>query len=81
MVGPPFPGEDYVTNAPSGQMFPSNLSGATMVISIGPSPDNSPAPLAFKPLVGTAPANAMDHTTYDRMSNLSGSFTSGSVFK
>lgn len=77
--GPPFPGEDYVTNAPAGQMFPTDLSGATMVISIEPHPDNSPAPFAFKPLVGSAPANAMDHTTYDMMSNVDGSFPSGSV--
>lgn len=77
--GPPFPGEDYVANAPSGLTFPTDLSGVTMVISIEPSPDNNPAPFAFKPLVGTAPANAMDHTTYDMMSNVSASFPSGSV--
>ncbi len=77
--GPPFPGEDYVMNAPNGLTFPTDLSGATMVVSIEPDPDNSPAPFAFKPLVGNAPANAMDHTTYDMMSNVSGSFPSGSV--
>lgn len=77
--GPPFPGEDYVTNAPSGLTFPTDLSGATFVISIEPSPDNSPAPFAYKPLVGTAPANAQDHTTYDMMSNVMASFPGGSV--
>lgn len=77
--GPPFPGEDFVMNAPTGQTFPTDLSGATLVISIEPYPDNSPDPFVFKPLVGTAPSNAMDHTTYDMMSNVSGSFPSGSV--
>lgn len=78
-AGPPFPGEDYVANSPMGLTFPTDLSGATMVVSIEPDPDNSPSPFAFKPLVGTAPVNAMDHTTYDMMSNVSGSFPSGSV--
>ncbi|MCF8368699.1 MAG: anti-sigma factor [Bacteroidales bacterium] len=77
--GPPFPGEDYVANAPAGQSFPTNLSGATGVISIEPDPDNSPDPFVFKPLVGTAPANAQDHVTYDMMSNVAGSFPSGTV--
>lgn len=77
--GPPFPGEDYVSNAPSGLNFPTDLSGATLVISIEPYPDNSPAPFAYKPLVGTAPANAQDHVTYNMMSNVSVSFPGGSV--
>ena len=78
-AGPPFPGEDYVSNAPVGQTFPTDLSGATVVVSIEPNPDNSPDPFAFKPLVGNAPANAIDHTTYDMTSNVAGSFPSGSV--
>jgi len=77
--GPPFPGEDYVSNAPSGLTFPTDLSGSIIVISIEPSPDNSPEPFAFKPLVGMAPANAMDHVTYNMSSNVSSSFPSGSV--
>lgn len=41
---PPFPGQDFVSP-------PTNLTGYAAVISIEPSPDNSPAPFAFKPLV------------------------------
>lgn len=77
--GPPFPGEDYVAMAPAGLTFPTDLSGATMVISIEPVPDDSPLPFAFKPLAGTTPANAMDHNTYEMMSNVGNSFPSGSV--
>lgn len=77
--GPPFPGEDFVTNSPAGLTFPTDLSEATMVISIEPSPDNSAAPFVFKPLVGSAPANAMDHKTYEMSSNVAGSFPSGTV--
>lgn len=77
--GPPFPGEDYVNNAPNGLNFPTDLSGGTMVISIEPYPDNNPAPFMYKPLVGNAPANAMDHVTYEMQSNVSGSFPTGTA--
>lgn len=77
--GPPFPGEDYVANAPGGLNFPTDLSGATMVVSIEPYPDNSPAPFMYKPLVGMAPANAQDHVTYEMQSNVSGSFPTGTA--
>ncbi len=77
--GPMFPGEDYVNHAPDGLMFPTDLSGATFVISVEPSPDNSPAPFVYKPLVGMAPTPAMDHHTYMMSSNVMSSFPSGSV--
>ena len=44
-AGPPFPGQDFVTP-------PTALAGYTAVISVEPSPDDSPAPFALKPLVG-----------------------------
>lgn len=50
MMSPPFPGEDFLTNAPAGITFPGNLSGATLVISVEPNPDNSPMPFTLKPL-------------------------------
>lgn len=53
-IGPPIPGEDFFNNAPSGFSFPLDVRGRTVVISIEPSPDNSPAPFAIKPLVGAA---------------------------
>ena len=52
---PPFPGEDFVANAPEGLTFPRDLSGYPVVISVEPSPDDSPAPFALKPLVGEVP--------------------------
>ena len=70
MAGPPFPGEDYLINAPSGLTFPLDLAGGKAVISIEPHPDNSPNPFLLKPLVGDIPANALDHTTYDLNQNL-----------
>ena len=61
--GPAFPGEDYLQNAPAGLTFPTDLKGATIVISVEPSPDNSAGPFTLKPLAHTVPASAMNHTT------------------
>jgi hypothetical protein len=44
---PPFPGQDFI--AP-----PLSLIGLPVVVSVEPMPDDSPAPFAIKPLVGTA---------------------------
>ena len=60
--GPAFPGEDYVTGSAAGVDFPTDLKGATVVISVEPSPDNSTAPFTLKPLIHVVPADAMNHT-------------------
>lgn len=78
MPGPPFPGEDFLLNAPMGLSFPVDISEGTAVISIEPSPDNSPNPFTLKPLVGGIPMSATDHTTYAMSKNLS-SFPTGSA--
>lgn len=75
--GPPFPGEDFLHNAPSGLTFPTDLRGGVAVISIEPFPDNSPAPFTLKPLVGMIPADAMGVQLLN--ANVSGSFPTGSV--
>ncbi len=79
--GPPFPGEDFLVNAPMGFTFPTNLSGMTGVISIEPDPDNSTAPFLLKPLVGGIPSNAMDHVTYMMDSNVANSFPTGTAMR
>lgn len=78
LSSPPFPGEDFLMNAPSGVMFPTSLLGSTIVISIEPSPDNSPAPFALKPLLHNVPSNATVHTVLNMNQNL-GSIPSGSI--
>jgi hypothetical protein len=78
MPGPPFPGEDFLINAPMGLTFPTNIAGGTGVISIEPDPDNSPNPFTLKPLVGNIPMTATDHTNYNMNANLS-SFPTGRV--
>lgn len=62
--GPPFPGEDFLVNAPDGLSFPLDLSGNITAITVEPFPDNSPAPFSLKPLVHTIPNNADFHTGY-----------------
>ncbi len=60
--GPGFPGEDYVMGSAAGVNFPTDLKGATVVVSVEPYPDNSPAPFALKPLAHSVPTDAMNHT-------------------
>lgn len=69
--GPPFPGEDYLMNAPAGLVFPTDLSGDIVVISVEPDPDDDTAPFVLKPLVYQLPDPAQDHFTYD-MGNQAG---------
>ncbi len=77
--GPPFPGEDFIMNAPNGLTFPVDLSSSPIVISIEPEPDNSPAPFAFKPLFGMAPANAAVHSLHSLNNQTDMNFPKGSV--
>jgi hypothetical protein len=65
-----FPGEDYLVNAPEGLNFPTDIAGGTTVISIEPSPDNSPMPFTLKPLMQGIPAMATDHVVYEMGQNL-----------
>jgi hypothetical protein len=78
MPGPPFPGEDFLVNAPAGLTFPTDIAGGVAVISIEPDPDNSSNPFTLKPLVGDIPMNATDHLNYNMNTNLS-SFPTGTV--
>ena len=71
MDGPPFPGEDFLNNAPSGLTFPTDISGGKAVISIEPVPDNDAHPFLLKPLVSDIPIDAADHAVYDMGKNLS----------
>ena len=78
LSGPPFPGEDFLVNAPDGLTFPVNLAGGAAVISVEPAPDDSAAPFTLKPLVGAIPEDATDHTVYP-LENKAGGFPSGTA--
>jgi hypothetical protein len=62
MMGPSFPGEDYLQNAPTGLSFPTNLQSDTIVVTIEPVPDTDDAPFFLAPLKSGVPAGAADHT-------------------
>lgn len=81
MGSPPFPGEDFLVNAPAGLTFPTTLAGGTAVISIEPQPDDSPLPFTLKPLVGAISTTAMDHVTYALGNNASGFPTGTAVIR
>ncbi len=76
-LGPQLPGEDFFRNAPEGVTFPLDVRNKTVVISVEPYPDNSPAPFALKPLVATAGMDTAP-TSY-RFGLNSASFPTGSV--
>lgn len=79
--GPAFPGEDFLQNAPSGLTFPTDLASQKIVISVEPSPDNSPAPFLLKPLAGDVPASATSQVVYSLMNNAAASNPTGTVSK
>jgi hypothetical protein len=60
--GPGFPGEDYLIGSAAGVDFPTDLKGATIVVSVEPYPDNSLAPFTLKPLAHVVPVDAMNHS-------------------
>ena len=63
--GPPFPGEEFLLNAPDGYEFPINLAGQSIMISMEPVPDNSPKPFVLKPLLSEIPADAEVNTVLE----------------
>lgn len=78
-AGPPIPGEDFFNAAPEGQTFPLDVRGTTVVISVEPSPDNSPKPFLLKPLAVEVAADAATApTTHALVQNL-GSLPTGTV--
>ena len=78
LASPPFPGEDFIQNAPAGVTFPWDLSSATLVISIEPVPDNSPMPFTLKPLSHNVSATPSEGATVDMTRSLT-SFPTGTV--
>jgi len=78
-IGPSFPGEDLLNNAPANQSFPTDIRGGAVVISVEPIPDNSAAPFALKPLFHAVPSGAADHSFINMDNNATATNPSGSV--
>ncbi len=68
--GPAFPGEDFLENAPAGLNFPTDLAGASVMVTLEPVPDdNTEKPFFLKILLGDIPLDAVDHTAYELSKN------------
>lgn len=78
-AGPPVPGEDFFLNAPAGEAFPLDVRGRTVVISVEPSPDDSPAPFLLKPLVLMLDADAATAPAVHAFGQNLGSLPTGTV--
>jgi len=78
-AGPPIPGEDFFLNAPAGETFPLDVRGKTVVISVEPVPDNSPAPFLLKPLASMIDANAATAPTSHNFGQNLGTLPTGSA--
>lgn len=74
-----FPGEDFINNSPSGVTFPSDLSGAEVLITIKPSyPVNAYKPFTLIPFKTTIPINCEAKKVYT-MQNNTATFPSGNI--
>lgn len=69
LAGPPFPGEDFLTNLPAGVSSPVNLADGSSVIVLTVEPDLAGAdptgsgPFSIKPLLGAVPAGSASATS------------------
>ena len=66
--GPPFPGEDFLTNLPASITAPVNLADGSSLVVLSVEPDMSgvdptgDGPFSIKPLVASVPSGLADHT-------------------
>lgn len=68
VVGPAFPGEDFLVNAPGEVVFPADLSGSSVFITLEPWSDwdvEPESPFFIRLLEGEIPAEAAALTLYD----------------
>ena len=76
---PPFPGEDFLNDAPDGLEFPVSLKGASIMISVEPVPDNSEAPFIMQPLSKMIPFDQETHVVIGMESSGSEKLISGII--
>lgn len=76
---PPFPGEDFLLNAPDGLEFPISLKGETVFISVEPYPDNSNKPYCLRPLQKLIPIDQETHLVIEMENRIPDLAISGKV--
>jgi hypothetical protein len=78
---PPFPGEDFLVNPPTGLTFPLELSGASVFITAEPGNDSDPdsdQPFFLRLLEGQVPLEPVTLTGYN-LTNLTSQFPTGTA--
>lgn len=73
-----YPGEDFLVNAPSGLVFPLDLPGARVTVSLEPDPDPDPKRSQFILFEGVVPQTTTTGDTYDLV-NQTNSWPSGTA--
>ena len=76
LPGHNFPGEDFLTNAPSGLSFPLSVANARLLISLEPDPDPDPARSQFVLFEARVPETIAMGETYN-LANLVDRFPKG----
>lgn len=61
---PAFPGEDFLSDAPTGVTFPLNPASGTVKVTVEPFPDDWSDPYGITVLSGTVPASPAARTAY-----------------
>jgi len=65
LAEPPFPGEDFLRNAPTGVTFPTELRGATVLVTIEAASAPSTVPSTWRLLDAVVPDTLADHESSD----------------
>lgn len=68
---PPYPGEDFLTDAPAGVTFPINPASGSVKITVEPFPDDGDAPFGITVLSGAVPASPSARTAYPMTTSFS----------
>lgn len=77
---PPFPGEDFLENAPEGVTFPLDPSGGTVRVSVEPFPDDTVLPYGIFVLSGAVPATPTAGTSYPLAADVSAPTGTATLF-
>lgn len=83
-VAPPFPGEDFLTDAPAGLTFPTDLSGQEIVVTIEPTTeeiDDEDDPFFLRVLQADVAATPTTGTQYSLTNQVSATAPTGTVMR
>jgi len=77
---PPFPGEDFLINAPAGVTFPPDLGGGTVFITVEPFPDDTADSYGIRIMSGAIPASPAAVTPFTLTVDRTGPTGTATIF-